>query len=196
MNDDAAKSTDGKSNAVPTARRSRERCKLNDEQREYVVRRLAVYDGPTAIARDVRERFGIDISHQAIAFYDPTRVPACPKQWADLFFAVRRTFIESRAARSIRIRTLENDQRDRMVLRAAETIADRILKGGPVQGCNKPPERVTDEDRLRALIAFANALKVSNPEGYAALRAALCGDEAAGDAPAAVAQLPQDIARR
>src|SRR4051812_15461323 len=64
--------------------------KLNDEQREYIIRRLAAHDFPTAIQRDVRERFGIEVSPQAIAYYDPTRLRTPKKRWAGLFHAARK----------------------------------------------------------------------------------------------------------
>ena len=61
--------------------------KLTDEHKAYVVRRLAEYDKPTAIAQGLKEVFGITISHQAIEHYDPER-PAghdLAQLWRDIF---------------------------------------------------------------------------------------------------------------
>ena len=58
MKHDAAR----KSATGPMARnrpaRRREPPKLNDEQREYIVRRLAAYERPGKVRREVRQRFG------------------------------------------------------------------------------------------------------------------------------------------
>ena len=53
--------------------RGREPPKLNDEQREFIVRRLAAYERPSRIRREVRERFGIEISHAGIDLYEESR---------------------------------------------------------------------------------------------------------------------------
>ena len=41
----------------------KEPAKLTDEQREYIVRRLAAYERPSRIWRELRERVGIDQPH-------------------------------------------------------------------------------------------------------------------------------------
>src|SRR5678815_4855677 len=71
--------------------------KLSDAQRDYIVRRLAADDLPAAIRREVRQRFGIEISWQTITYYDPSRVPACGKRWAELYHTVRKERIAGRA---------------------------------------------------------------------------------------------------
>jgi len=50
---------------------------LNDEHREYIVRRLATYVRPSQVRREMRERFGIALTRPAIDHYDPTLSPAC-----------------------------------------------------------------------------------------------------------------------
>lgn len=73
--------------------------KLTDEQKAYVVRRLAEYDKPVAIAQGLKEIFGVTISHQAIEHYDPGR-PAghdLALKWRDVFLEARRAFLERTA---------------------------------------------------------------------------------------------------
>ena len=53
--------------------RGREPPKLTDEQREFIVRRLAAYERPSRIRREVRERFGIENSHAGIDLYEESR---------------------------------------------------------------------------------------------------------------------------
>jgi len=160
--------------AVDPAGRSKPACrkepKLTDEQREYIVRRLAAYERPSRIRREVRERFGIEISHAGIDYYDPTRSAACGKQWADLFYTVRRAHAGSRSDDANKSRKVE-----RLVVRTVEILADRILNGvlAEAEHFTSDAGEITDEDRLRALLAFIARLKISNHPGIAEIRRAL-----------------------
>jgi len=172
MKHDAAR----KSATGPMARnrpaRRREPPKLNDEQREYIVRRLAAYERPGKVRREVRERFGIEVSHAGIDYYDPTRSAACGKQWADLFHTARRAHIGSQSDPAARNRKVE-----RLVLRTVEIVADRILSGVQAEALGATDaDEITDEDRLRALVAFVEKLKITNPPGVAEIRRALFDD--------------------
>jgi hypothetical protein len=106
----------------------RDTSKLTDAQREYVVERLAVFESPTAITRTLQQEFGVRISHQAIRRYDPTRSTGCPERWKLLFAATRQKFIEGKAGRGAANAILRTRKRERMMLRAVETVADRIIK--------------------------------------------------------------------
>ena len=153
--------------------------KLTDEQREYIVRRLAAYERPSRIRREVRERFGIEISPTAIDHYDPTRRAKCSKHWADLFYAARRAHAGSRSDEATRSRKVE-----RMVLRTVEIVAERILNGVLTEAEHFATDagEITDEDRLRALLAFIERLKISHHPGIAEIRRALFEDIDAQDA--------------
>jgi hypothetical protein len=48
--------------------------KLTDAQQTAVVQRLAMYDSPQQVADWVKEEFGIDMTRQAVQYYDPTAV--------------------------------------------------------------------------------------------------------------------------
>ena len=61
-----------RSGRVPMSRSS-ERNKLTDAQREYIVERLAAFELPEAVARSVAQDFGVSVTRQAVARYDPTR---------------------------------------------------------------------------------------------------------------------------
>ena len=153
--------------------RRREGPKLNDEHREYIVRRLAAYVRPHKVRREVRERFGIALSRPAIDHYDPTLSAACGKQWADLFYTVRRAQIGGEPDQATRSRKVE-----RLVLRTVEILANRILNGVQAEAQNFATDagEITDEDRLRALVAFIERLKITNPPGVAEIRRALFDD--------------------
>jgi hypothetical protein len=145
--------------------------KLTREQKEYIVGRLAEYGSPTEIALEVRRQFGVKLSRQSIVQYDPTRVTRCGKEWGDLFVARRKAYAAEKADRAGKLRRTE-----RLVLRTVELLAERILKGVDAEGramFTKPPEEISDEDRLAALLVFIDRLKTANPDGYTAIRIAL-----------------------
>jgi hypothetical protein len=171
MNDDADESALFDQAECATAPRSSRPGKLTREQKIYVVRRLAAYDGPAEIARDVKRQFGIEITRQAIEQYDPTKGAECAEEWADLFRNARREYMDDKADRAGKSRRVE-----RIVLRTVEVLADRILKGVDTEGRKmfaKRPEDITDDDRIAALQAFLENLRETNPVGYAAIQAAL-----------------------
>ena len=138
--------------------------KLNDAQRAHIIRRLAAHDFPTAIQRDVRERFGIEISREAIASYDPTRVRTPKKRWAALFHAARRERTADQSELTGKALEIE-----RLARRIVEVLEDRVLDGFDVAHA----VAITDEDRLRAIKVFVAKLAVTNPVGLAEIRRAL-----------------------
>lgn len=72
--------------------------RLTQPMREYVVQRLACFAGAARVQREVKELWGIDLSLQAIAYYDP-EVPSTktPKKWVLLFEATRKAYLEAKA---------------------------------------------------------------------------------------------------
>ena len=138
--------------------------KLSDAQREYIIRRLAAHDFPTAIQRDVRERFGIALRRESIAYYDPTRVRTPKKRWAPLFHAARRERTADQAELIGEARQIE-----RLARRIVEVLEHRVLDGFDAARA----VAITDEDRLRALQGFVAKLAVTNPAGLAEIRRAL-----------------------
>ena len=139
----------------------RDTSKLTDAQREYVVDRLAAFESPIAIARSLQEEFGIRISHQAIVRYDPTRSAKCPERFRLQFFATRRAIIEGKAARGAANAILRTRKRERLMLRAVEAIADRIIKSTSEYEGDALAERkpLTDEERSREIHALIEKVK-------------------------------------
>ena len=153
--------------------------KLTREQKHYIVVRLAEYGSPSEIALEVRRQFGVKLSRQSIVQYDPTRVSNCGKEWAELFAVRRKEYVAAKADRIGKLRRTE-----RLLLRTIELLAERIFKGIDAEGramFAKPPEEISDEDRLAALLAFIDRLKTANPDGYTAIRLALNEEPAHAD---------------
>jgi len=85
---------------------------LNDEIKEFIVKRIACYETPSRIAAAVRVNFGIEIDRRQIFEYNPagSRPPA--QRWIDLHAATRARFLRDVAEigiaqKAIRLRMLD-----------------------------------------------------------------------------------------
>ena len=138
--------------------------RLTCEQKAAVVGRLAAYESPSAIARSLREDFGIEITPQAIARYDPTRYSRkpCPERWAVLFREVRDKIMKGRVDIGVKQRTAHLRAADRMARAGMEKRdAAALLKHAGVSGIVKPSDdgraaagsdsRAAGRDRLAGL---------------------------------------------
>jgi hypothetical protein len=88
--------------------------RLTDQQRIYVVRRLAAYDKPGEIAKSLAQEFGVTISINAIEGYNPGLSAGrnLAQRWRDLFAQAREAYLESTAEigvahKAVRIRLRE-----------------------------------------------------------------------------------------
>jgi hypothetical protein len=117
----------------PVKREHRYIMKLTPEQKAYVVRRLATYDTPTAIARDLEALFGVEISVQAVDHYNPERgsydnLAPC---WKELFWETRKAYIAACAEAGTMEQMLRVRLREDMVLMARDAghyrIANELL---------------------------------------------------------------------
>jgi hypothetical protein len=112
--------------------------KLTPEQKVYVVKRLATYDTPTAITRDLKALFGVDISVQAVDQYHPERASSdnLAPCWKELFWATRKAFIAACAEagtmeQMVRVRLREDMAlmaRDAGHYRVANELLDSIAR--------------------------------------------------------------------
>lgn len=88
--------------------------KLTDEMKTYIVQALACFDTPSQVVEAVNREFGLTITRQHVAKYDPTKVSGAkvaPK-WRAIFEQARKSFIEDSsqiaiAHRSTRLRALQ-----------------------------------------------------------------------------------------
>jgi len=148
--------------------------KLTGAEKTEVVRRLAGFEQPNAIAKRMKEDFGIEITPQAIAYYDPTRYSTspCPKRWSDLFWTMRAEFIASvddvgAAHPTVRVRRLDqmacaqmekgNTAEARALLKQAADEMSRM--SGQKDDGNDATDSKQSEAELRAGID-ANAAKL------------------------------------
>lgn len=87
---------------------------LTFTQKRFIVQRLACYERPTAVAQAVKEEFGLELSRQRVAYYDPTTVNgrALDPDLKALFVKIREEFRTNLDAipianLAVRLRTLQ-----------------------------------------------------------------------------------------
>jgi hypothetical protein len=144
--------------------------KLTDQQRIYVVRRLAAFDKPRAIARDMKDEFGITVSHQLVESYHPGRAAGrrLAPRWKALFVEARAEFLDMLAETgamllAVRVHWREaiaHDAWDAGLFKAASDVLDAIAKdiGGTFD------KRKKDEHGRRAPPAPATINLYGRPE--------------------------------
>ena len=68
--------------------------KLNEAAQRFIVQALACYDTPSQVAEAVKEEFGLEITRQQAASYDPTKAmgKTLARKWRDLFNETRDRF--------------------------------------------------------------------------------------------------------
>jgi len=66
---------------------------LTEEQKIFIVRRLACFHTPTEVAEDVKEEFGIEIAREHVRSYNPLQVEVAEK-WREIFDTVRKAYRE------------------------------------------------------------------------------------------------------
>ena len=68
--------------------------KLNEAAQRFIVQALACYDTPSQVAEAVKEEFGLEITRQQAASYDPTKAmgKTLARKWRDLFSETRDRF--------------------------------------------------------------------------------------------------------
>jgi hypothetical protein len=148
--------------------------KLTDEQKEYVVERLAAFDSPAEIAKDLLQDFDVAITRQSIEFYDPTKVNGrnCPERWKALFFARRQEIIDGNARlgavhQMVRIRWLERMATAAMAQgnhAIAVRILERIHKEVGAGVAKRAAQALSDRERALAFIAYLDTVKASQAE--------------------------------
>ena len=94
--------------------------KLTDEMREFVVSALACFDNPMVVRRALLERYGVEITHQSVEAYDPTKYAGrtMAKKWRELFAATRAAFLEEKSQSAISSRVVRMRWRERLAQKA------------------------------------------------------------------------------
>ena len=102
--------------------------KLSDEQKAFVVTRLATYATPSAIALDLQAQFGVSITAQSVMHYHPEMNSGdrLAQRWRDLFRETRRLYVERSAEIGTADKMVRMRWRENMALKAEEAGDYRI----------------------------------------------------------------------
>lgn len=92
---------------------------LNDNVKTFIVQALACYDTPSQVAEAVKETFGIVVSRQQVAVYDPECLAGkdLSKKWRALFEATRKAFLKDASSIPIANQTFRLRALNRMYQR-------------------------------------------------------------------------------
>jgi hypothetical protein len=108
--------------------------KLTESQKLAIVQALACFDTPSEVAAAVKEEFGVTISRQQVAAYDPTKATGrdLSKKLRALFEETRRTFLSDVAAipiaqQAFRLRALQREF-ERAKSRGNSALAAQLLE--------------------------------------------------------------------
>jgi hypothetical protein len=97
---------------------------LNDEIKEFIVKRIACYETPTRIAAAVKNNFGVAVDRRQIFEYNPagSRPPA--QRWIDLHTATRARFLRETAEIAVAQKAVRLRMLDRFAQTAEESNRD------------------------------------------------------------------------
>lgn len=97
---------------------------LTDKVKAFIVQGLATYQSPTQVSESVKNEFGIEISRQQVATYDPTKHTGqnCAKKWKELFFATRENYQTDYSHVAISVKTYR--------LEMLQAMAEKAFKSG------------------------------------------------------------------
>ena len=100
---------------------------LKEEHKLLIVQALACFDTPTQVVEAVKEEFGIEITRQQVARYDPTKAAGVDvsKKLRAVFEETRRTFLEDTSSIPIAQQSFR--------LRALQRLYEKALKSGNVR---------------------------------------------------------------
>lgn len=138
--------------------------KLDDEVRREIVTRLALYERPSDIHRDLEGR-GIKISQQAIKAYDPTTMSHTPaKKWVDLFNATREAFLQETATVAIAHRAVRIHRLEQLYHRALDNNERREAAGYLEQAAKEMGNVFTNVSKTSGMIGVAHVIQERTPE--------------------------------
>ena len=94
--------------------------------------------------------FGVSVTRQAVARYDPTRSPTCPERWKQQFVATRREIIDCKAKRGAAAAIMRARSREKVMLSAVEKMAERVVRRAVRDAEATVAKRAAEADRRGA----------------------------------------------
>lgn len=127
---------------------------LTDEQKTFIVQRLACFDSPQTVAGAVEEEFGFKIDRAHVYRYNPLRSGYdCGEKWRDIFEATRKAFLDDTSSsgiahKAVRLRRLD-DLCQRAIAMRNYALAAQLMEQAAKESGN----------------AFTNKRELSGPNG-------------------------------
>ena len=91
---------------------------LSDDVKAFIVKELACFETPSAVAIAVKEQFGLQIDRRQVHNYDPEATKPPAQRWREMHAATRKRFLEEIAEIPIANRSFRLKQLDRMARQA------------------------------------------------------------------------------
>jgi hypothetical protein len=112
--------------------------RLNDQQKQYIVQRLACFRGQAEVVDELADVFGIKVDRRQVHYYDPS-APASktPKKWRAIFDATRVEWLNATANVGI--------AHERYRLERLQDLYDRASRMGNVPLCLQVLEQASKE---------------------------------------------------
>lgn len=128
---------------------------LSDEVKTFIVQCNAMFDSPSAVARAVKEEFGVTVARQNVEAFDPTKRQGqkCATKWKAVFEKTRKEFLENTASTGIAHRAVR--------LRYLQRMVDRV------EGMQNYPlaAQLLEQAAKESGGAFTNRRELSGPDG-------------------------------
>jgi hypothetical protein len=94
---------------------------LTEEQKTFIVQKLACFLSPSEVVEDVKEEFGIEISRMQVRTYNPKQCVVA-KKWKELFNATRAKYLDSAAELGAFHQVFRLDQAMRLLRKAGKNL--------------------------------------------------------------------------
>ena len=140
---------------------------LKNHHKEYIVKRLACFDSPSEIAKQLKELFEIDVSLSQLSYYNPENTQACAQlseKWRHLFQKTREEFIDGaieipivhRQYRLSQLQQLYDELKERGEIMKALKVLEQAAKEtggmyGDIEALNEQRKREKKEDFYQRL---------------------------------------------
>lgn len=97
---------------------------LNDKVKAFIIQGLATFQKPQEVADLVKAEFGLEITRQQVASYDPTKAVGMhlSEKWRKLFYEYRQQFIDEKDNIPVTHLTYRLTQ--------LQTLIDKAMKSG------------------------------------------------------------------
>lgn len=137
--------------------------KYSDDVKKRCVQLLACFDGPSAVAKTIKEEFGVVISAQAVEAYDPNKVAgkSLSKRLKVLFEKTRTAFLEDTSGigishKAVRLRSLQR------MSEKAESVGNMVLAANLLeQAAKEVGEAYTNKHKHELTGAAGGAIETA-----------------------------------